>query len=200
MGRSSRSDASRNGNCAFSGRRRRRNGRLQILVSDNLGLDDEGWLQRLMGDARSELSPLGTPQPRGLACVTMNAGPDCRRLALLIDIVATITDEGPCVVIGYHVGPEVAPIDMANCDSAAVAIERPRFAGDVAFADEGTQVFGCCSPCRPSIGARLARFGRVDSPRAIGHAIDLKRVAVNHTGGLSEGGRGGERKCSSQGG
>jgi hypothetical protein len=81
-----------------------------------------------------------------------------------------------------------AAIDMANCDSAAVAIERPRFAGDVASADEGAQVFGCCSPRRPSIGARLARSGRVDSPKAIGHAIDLERVAVNHMGRLSEGG------------
>ena len=48
---------------------------------------------------------------------------------------------------------------MANCDSAAVAIERPRFAGDVAFADEGAQVFGCCPSRRPSIGARLAGLG-----------------------------------------
>jgi hypothetical protein len=89
---------------------------------------------------------------------------------------------------------------MANCDSAAVAIERPRFAGDVAFANQCAQVFGCCSPSGPSIGARLARLGRVDSPKTISHAIDLERVAVNHTGGLSEGGRGSERKCSSQGG
>jgi hypothetical protein len=130
----------------------------------------------------------------------MNAGPDCRRLALLIDIVAAISDEGPSVAIGDHVGPEVAAIDMANCDSAAVAIERPRFAGDVAFANQCAQVFGRCSPSGPSIGTRLARLGRVDSPKAIGHATDAERVAVNHTGGLSEGGRGSERKCSSQGG
>ena len=130
----------------------------------------------------------------------MNAGPDCRCLALLIDIVAAISDEGPGMAIGHHVGREVAAIDMANGDSAAVAIERPRFAGDVAFANERAQVFGRSSPSGPSIGARLARLGRVDSPKAIGHAIDPERVAVNHTGGLSEGGRGSERKCSSQGG
>ena len=52
----------------------------------------------------------------------------------------------------------------------------------------------------PSVGARLVRLGCVDSPKAIGHAIDLERVAVNHTGGLSEGGRGSERKGSGQGG
>jgi hypothetical protein len=153
-----------------------------------------------MDGARSELSPLGAPLPCGLACVTMNAGSHRRRLALLIDIVATISDEGPGMTIGHHVGPEVAAIDMANCDSAAVAIERPRFAGDVAFANQRAQVFGCCSPRRPSIGARLTRSGRVDSPKAIGHAIDPKRIAVNHTGRLSEDGKGSERKGSSQGG
>ena len=38
------------------------------------------------------------------------------------------------MAIGHHVGPEVAAIDMANGDSAAVAIDAPRFAGDVALA------------------------------------------------------------------
>ena len=98
------------------------------------------------------------------------------------------------MAIGHHVGPEVAAIDMANCNSAAVAIERPRFAGDVAFAYEGAQVFGGSPSGRPSVGARLARLGRVDSPKAIGHAIDLERIAVNHTGRLREGGRGSERE------
>jgi hypothetical protein len=55
-------------------------------------------------------------------------------------------------------------------------------------------VLGCCSSRRPSIGARLARPGRIDSPKAIGHAIDLERIAINHTGRLSEGGRGSERE------
>ena len=104
------------------------------------------------------------------------------------------------MAIGHHVGPEVAAIDMANCDSAAVAIDTPRFAGDVAFANQRAQVLGCCPPSGPSIGARLARLGRVDPPKAIGHAIDPKRIAVNHTGRLSEDGRGSERKGSSQGG
>ena len=52
----------------------------------------------------------------------------------------------------------------------------------------------------PSVGARLGRLWRVDSPKAIGHAIDLERIAVNHAGRLSEGGRGSEREGSSQGG
>ena len=86
----------------------------------------------------------------------MDAGSHRHRLALLIDIVAAISDEGPGMTIGHHIGPEVAPIDMANCDSAAVAIERPRFASDMAFANQCTQVFGGCSSRRPSIGARLA--------------------------------------------
>ena len=68
------------------------------------------------------------------------------------------------MAIGHHVGPKVAAIDMANCDRAAVAIDAPRFAGDVAFANQGAQVFGCRSSGGPSIGARLGRLGRVDPP------------------------------------
>ena len=113
-----------------------------------------------------DLSPLGAPLPRWLACVSMYAGPNRRRLALLIDIVAAISDEGPSVAIGHHVCPEVAAIDMANCDRAAVAIDGPGFAGDVAFANQCAQVFGCCSSGGPSIGARLGRLGRVDPPIA----------------------------------
>jgi hypothetical protein len=40
------------------------------------------------------------------------------------------------MAIGHHVGPKVAAIDMANCDSATVAIDAPRVAGDVAFANQ----------------------------------------------------------------
>jgi hypothetical protein len=60
--------------------------------------------------------------------------------------------------------PEVAAIGAAKRDRAAVAIDAPRFAGDVAFSDEGAQVFGGCFPGGLSIGARLTRLGRVDSP------------------------------------
>jgi hypothetical protein len=74
--------------------------------------------------------------------VTVYSRPNRRRLAFFLDVVAAISDEGPGMAIGHHVGPEVAAIDMTNCDRAAVAIERPRFAGDVAVSDEGAQVFG----------------------------------------------------------
>ena len=94
----------------------------------------------------------------------MYAGPHRCRLAFFLDVVAAISDEGPGMAIGHHVGPEVAAIDAAKRDRAAVAIDGPRFAGDVAFANEGAQVFGGCPPGGPSIGARLARLGRVDSP------------------------------------
>ena len=75
----------------------------------------------------------------------MYAGPHRCCFAFFIDVVAAISDEGPGMAIGHHVGPEVAAIDMANCDSAAVAIDAPGFAGDVAFANQGAQVFGGCS-------------------------------------------------------
>ena len=53
----------------------------------------------------------------------MDAGPHRCRLAFFLDVVAAISDEGPGMAIGHHVGPEVAAIDMANRDSAAVAID-----------------------------------------------------------------------------
>ena len=89
--------------------------------------------------------------------MTVYAGPHRRRLAFFLDIVAAISDEGPGMAIGHHVGPKVAAIDTANCDSAAVAIDAPRFAGDVAFANQCAQVFGGSFPSGPSIGARLGR-------------------------------------------
>ena len=63
------------------------------------------------------------------------------------------------MAIGHHVGPKVAAIDMAKCDGATVAIDGPRFAGDVAFANQCAQVFGGSLPGGPSVGARLARSG-----------------------------------------
>ena len=94
----------------------------------------------------------------------MYAGPNRSRFAFFLDVVAAISDEGPGVAIGDHVGPKVAAIDMANCDCAAVAIEGPGFAGDVAFANQCAQVFGGGSSSGLSVGARLARLRRVDSP------------------------------------
>ena len=94
----------------------------------------------------------------------MYSCPHCRCLAFFLDVVAAVSDEGPSMAIGHHVGSKVTTIDMANCDRAAVAIDAPRFAGHVAFADEGAQVFGGSFPSRPSVGARLGRLGRVDSP------------------------------------
>jgi hypothetical protein len=136
---------------------------------------------------RPELSLLGAPLPRGLACVTMYVGPNRRRFVFFLDVVAARSDEGPGMAIGHHVRPEVATIGAAKRDRVAVAIDAPRFAGDVAFANQCAQVFGCCSSGGPSVGARLARLRRVDSPKAISHAIDLERIAINHADGLGKG-------------
>jgi len=94
----------------------------------------------------------------------MYAGPDCCRFTLFVEIVATVSDEGPGMTIGHHVSPKVAAIHMANRDRASVAIDRLGFAGNLPVSDEGPQVFGCSLSCGPSIGARLTRFWRVDSP------------------------------------
>jgi hypothetical protein len=85
---------------------------------------------------RRELSPLSAPQPRGLACVTMYAGSHRCRFAFFLDVVAAISDEGPGMD-AHHVGPKVAAIGAAKRDGAAVAIESPRFAGNVAVAYKG---------------------------------------------------------------
>ena len=94
----------------------------------------------------------------------MYAGPDRRSFAFFLDVVAAISDEGPGMAIGHHVGSQVSAIGAAKRDGAAVAVGGPRFAGNLAVADEGAQVFGGSPPGRPSVGARLGRLGRVDSP------------------------------------
>ena len=99
--------------------------------------------------------------------------PNRRCLVLFIDIVAAVPDEGPSVTIGDHVGPEVAATGTANRDSAAVAIEGPGFAGDMAVTDEGGQVLGGSPPRWPVVGTRLVLLGRVDSPKAIGRPSTL---------------------------
>ena len=118
----------------------------------------------------------------------MYAGPHRCRLVLFIDLVAAISDEGPSMAIGHHVCPQVAAICAANCDGAAVAVESPSFAGNLAVANEGVQTLGGCLFCWPSVSAQVARLGRVDSPKPIRHAIDPKRIAINHADGLGKSG------------
>jgi hypothetical protein len=140
---------------------------------------------------------LGAPLPRGLTSVAVYSRPNRRCLVLFIDIVAAISDEGPSVAIGDHVGPEVAAIGMAYRNGPAVAIDAPRFAGDVAFANQCAQVFGGSPPRWPVVGTRLVLLGRVDSPKPVRHAIDSKRIAINHAGGLGNSWRG--KKCQESG-
>ena len=53
----------------------------------------------------------------------MYASPHCCRLAFLLDIVAAISDEGPSMAIGHHVGAKVAAIHAAYRNGPAVAID-----------------------------------------------------------------------------
>src|SRR5216683_5404162 len=66
------------------------------------------------------LPPFRAPLPRGLACVTMYAGPHCCRFAFFLDVVAAISDEGPGMAVAHHVGPKVAAIGAANRDGAVL--------------------------------------------------------------------------------
>ena len=121
-----------------------------------------------------ELSSLGAPLPRGFACVTMDASSHRGSFAFFLDVVAAISDEGPSMAIGHHVGAQVAAIGAAKCEDAAVAIEGPGFAGNVAVTDEGAQMCGGGPSCWPvvlasrrhKIGAtRARRFPIVDRSR-----------------------------------
>jgi CRP-like cAMP-binding protein len=61
-----------------------------------------------------------------------------------------------------------------------ILVERMRQADD----EVAAQVSGGRLSCGPSIGARLTRFWRVDSPQSIGHAINPESIAINHPDGL----------------
>jgi hypothetical protein len=81
-----------------------------------------------------------------------------------------------------------------------VAIEGPGFAGNVAVADEGAQVFGGSASRWPIVGTRLVWLGRIDSPQAICHAIDPERITINHADGLGKGWEGRKQEGSGQDG
>jgi hypothetical protein len=130
----------------------------------------------------------------------MYAGSHRRGFAFFLDVVAAIPNEGPSMAIGHHVGSQVAAIGAAKCEGAAVAIEGPGFAGNVAVTDEGAQMFGGGPSRWPVVGTRLVRLGRVDSPQAIGHTIDPERIAINYPDGLGKGWYGRKREGSGQNG
>ena len=130
----------------------------------------------------------------------MDAGSHRCRFAFFLDVVAAVSDEGPRVAVAHHVGSQVSAIGAANGDGASIAIEGPWFAGNLAVADEGAQVFGSSPSGRPSVGARLARFRCVDSPESIGHAVNLERIAINHADGLGKGWEGRKREGRGQNG
>jgi acyl-CoA reductase-like NAD-dependent aldehyde dehydrogenase len=81
-----------------------------------------------------------------------------------------------------------------------VAIEGPGFAGNVAVADEGAQVFGGSASRWPIVGTGLVCLGRIDSPQAISHAIDPERITINHADGLGKGWEGRKQEGSGQDG
>ena len=83
----------------------------------------------------------------------MYAGPHRCRFAFFLDVVAAISDEHRGMAVAHHVGPEVAAIGAANRDGSAVAVEGPGFAGNLAVADKGAQVFGGSPSGGPSVGA-----------------------------------------------
>ena len=147
------------------------------------------WVQKAVHSIVQDLSLLGTPPPRGLASVTVYAGPHSCRFALFVKILATVSNEGPGMAVGNHVGPKVSAINMANRHGASVAIESLGFAGNLPVSDEGPLGVRLrrVPPAnrRRTAGATLG----VDPSKTIGHAVYPESIAVNHFDRLSDDGR-----------
>ena len=76
----------------------------------------------------------------------MYAGPDCCRFALFVEIVATVSDEGPGMAIGHHVSPKVSAIHMANREVTSTRITVARALGHWSIGPSGA--FPCASKTR----------------------------------------------------
>jgi hypothetical protein len=121
-----------------------------------------------------DLPLLGMPPPRRLVCVTVYSGPNCSRFALFVEIVATVSDEGPGMTIRHHVGPEVAAIGVAYREGAAGVVESPSFAGDMAVSDKGAQVFGGGLSRGPVIGTMVLPGKRRGRAAVAGRGVDVR--------------------------
>src|ERR1700736_3620936 len=115
--------------------------------------------------------PLEARGPDAAAGITRGA------LFLLIGAV------GDRVAAGDHGGAEVAAVDRAGGDRAAVAVLLARAAGDRAGSDQRAQRARGIDPARPrptAPEAGLAIFGGVDAVETDFYASDDEAVAVDH--------------------
>src|ERR1700738_2458043 len=122
---------------------------------------------------------LGAPICRPLEARGPDAAAGVARLALLLRIGAVASR----VAAGDHGGAEVAAVDRAGGDRAAVAVLLARAAGDGAGGDQRAQRARGIDPARPRPAAPeagLAIFRGVDAVETDFYAGDDEAVAVDH--------------------
>src|SRR5437588_43617 len=122
---------------------------------------------------------LGAPSGGRLKARGPDAAAGVTRRALFLLIGAV----GDRVAAGDHGGAEVAAVDGARGDRAAVTVLLARAAGDRAGGDQRAQRARGIDPARPRPAAPeagLAIFRGIDAVEADLHARDDEAVAVDH--------------------
>src|ERR1043166_3079985 len=125
---------------------------------------------------------LGAPGSGSLKARGPDAAAGVAR-GLLFQLIIAVGDR---VAASHHGGAEVAALDRARRDRAAVAVLLARAAGDRTVGDERAQRARRVDPARPRPAAAeavLTIFRGVDAIEADLHAGDRQAVAVDHARG-----------------
>jgi hypothetical protein len=99
---------------------------------------------------------------------------------LLAHVILAVADKGIGHPIAHHLGFDIDAIGPAQGHCAAIAVLRPRLAGDGVTVHQVDQVFSGDPASRPAVRTGLMRFRCVYPPEAIGRACHLDRVAVHY--------------------
>src|ERR1051326_4377585 len=110
-------------------------------------------------------------------------GPDAAAGIARGELLPPIGAVGNRMAARHHGAAEVAALDRASCDRAAVTVLLARAAGDRAPGDQRPQGARGLDPARPRPAAPeavLAIFRGVDAVEADLHAGDRQAIAVDH--------------------
>lgn len=130
---------------------------------------------------------LGTPFPRGAAGSRVDAEIFGLGHRFLSDIVVAVPGEGPRHAEADEFAAEIHAIGAAQGDCSAVAIGRAGLTGDGLAPGQVLQRGAGLNAGRV-VFAPLLGFRGVDTPKAIGGAAQLERVAINDRLGKGLGG------------
>src|ERR1043166_713729 len=125
---------------------------------------------------------LGAPGRGGLEA----RGPDAAPGVACGELFQRIGAVGDRVAARHHGGAEVAALDRARGDRAAVTVLLARAAGDRTIGDERAQRARGVDPARPRPAAAeavLAIFRGIDAVETDLHAGDGEAVAIDHPRG-----------------